>query len=155
MGFLIAGPDTVEGGLSTWGKLRSPVCQIGPYGDYQEPTLNLPHNTEWDAVNYFTSAATGGFLKQGFLLLTPSTLPSVANAYPPTININEFGFNTVEVRLDASFDENTLMAQLTGEAVGGWGGSFNITAAMNSGSVIVTGSITSIIGSVGKLAQTV
>ena len=157
MGFLIGGPDTGLGGLSTWGKLRCALCQLTDAGDYQSPPVNEPFNREWDAEHYFTSAATGSFLKQGFLLLTPSTQPSYANAYPPIIVISDSAGSDITVRLNASFDLNTIMAQLTGETVSGYGGTFAITAAMNDGSVIVTGAgpLTDPISSIGKLAQTV
>ena len=159
MGFLIGGPDTtILGGLSTWGKLRSAVGQITPSFNYQQPTVKEDFNRDWATSVYFTSAATGSFVKLGFVL-GPGDQPATANMFFPHIYIsNAVLFNDVLASLDQSFDQDTMMAQLTAEAATGYGGTFAISALMNTSIVNVTGGgplTGTLITSVGKLAQTV
>ena len=156
MGFLIGGPDTtIFGGLSTWGKLRTAVGQITPSGNYQLPTLKQDFNREWDETYYFTSLETGSFVKSGFSL-SPGDQPSTANMLQPNIIISDAGGSDILVTFSNSFDVDTMLTQLTGQAVGGYGGTFSITTPMNTTNVVVTGGgpLTSEIASVGRLGQT-
>ena len=156
MGFLIGGPDTtIFGGLSTWGKLRTAVGQITPSGNYQLPTLKEDFNREWDETYYFTSLETGSFVKSGFSL-SPGDQPSTSNMLQPNIIISDAGGSNILVTFSNSFDVDTMLTQLTGQAVGGYGGTFSITTPMNTTNVVVTGGgpLTSEIASVGRLGQT-
>ena len=141
MGFLIGGPDTtIFGGLSTWGKLRTAVGQSTPSFNYQQPTVKEDFNREWDVTVYFMSAATGSFVKLGYAL-GPNDQPSTALMFDPYIFItNAALFNDVVASLNGQFDQDTLLSQLVGEQVTGYGGTFAITALMNTNpNVNVTG----------------
>jgi hypothetical protein len=160
MGILIGGPDTQPGGPTTWGRLRRAVGQYVGANDYRGPTLERYNNIEWDAAFYFTSAASGGFVKGGYYIPSPpySDQPyqpnysyiqvNPASPPPPLTTIATFSF---------LFDEDTLVAQLVGEAVTGYGGTFNYTAPMNTAIQYIPGGTYSgtAITAIGKLAQTV
>jgi hypothetical protein len=164
MGILIGGPDTsLFGGVSTWGRLRRAVGQyvevIPSTIDYRQPTVQEYHNLGWDAVYYFTSAASGGFVKGGYVMLAP---PNQQFSFQPTfpyIQVNPSGPAPIDsvVTSANTFDTNTLVAQLVGEAVTGNGGTFNYTALMNTSAVQVAagGYAATPITAIGKLAQTV
>jgi hypothetical protein len=139
MGYLIGGPD---GFVGTWGKMRRAMGQINSFGlNYSTPTISEPNNLEWQVQagdSFFKSAATGGFVKGGFLF-TPPTLPSYANIYGPFINISSAP-NPANVLVAVnSFEDGPLLSDLTGQTVTGYGGTFNITAAMNTSFVTVVG----------------
>ena len=160
MGILIGGPDTQPGGPTTWGRLRRAVGQYVGANDYRAPTFEGLNNTEWDVTYYFTSAASGGFVKGGYTLPAPpySDQPfqqifayiqvDPASPPPPLTTIAASSF---------VFDEDTLVAQLVGEAVTGYGGTFNYTAPMNTAIQYIPGGTYSgtAITAIGKLAQTV
>ena len=160
MGYLIGGPDTsLFGGPSTWGRLRRAVGQYVGTNDYRVPTLETYHNIEWDVTNYFTSAASGGFVKGGYAIPALPSQPQdlihpyiqVDPASPPPLG------TTIAVNSANTFDENTLVAELVGEAVTGYGGTFNYTAPMNTSVVYLAGGAWAgtPITAIGKLAQTV
>jgi len=159
MGFLIGGPNTtIFGGLSTWGKLRTAVGQITPSFNYQQPTVKEDFNRGWDVTVYFMSAATGSFVKLGYSL-GPNDQPSTANMLFPYIFITPASPATnVIVSLNNSFEEDTLLSQLVGEQVTGYGGTFAITAIMNTNpAVTVTGGgplTNPLITIVGKMSPT-
>lgn len=157
MGYLIGGPDTEPGGPTTWGRLRRAVGQYVGANDYSLPTLERYNNIEWDAAFYFTSAASGGFVKGGyypvlpyepfqpifsFIVIYPASPP------PPLTTIATASF---------LFDEDTLVVELVNEAVTGYGGTFNYTAPMNGTLQYIPGGVYAgtPITSIGKLAQTV
>ena len=162
MGILIGGPDTQPGGPTTWGRLRRAVGQyvevIPSTIDYRLPTVEQYHNLEWDVTYYFTSAASGGFVKGGYDIpalpaqpfqpIFPYIQVDPASPPPPLTTIAASSF---------VFDEDTLVAQLVGEAVTGYGGTFNYTAPMNTAIQYIPGGTYSgtAITAIGKLAQTV
>lgn len=158
MGYLIGGPDTEPGGPTTWGRLRRAVGQYVGANDYRMPTLERYNNIEYDPALYFTSAASGGFVKGGYDLpslpaqpfqpLFPYIQVDAASPPPPLTTIAASSF---------VFDEDTLVAELVGEAVTGYGGTFNYTAAMNTAIQYIPGGTYSgtAITAIGKLAQTV
>jgi hypothetical protein len=160
MGYLIGGPDTsLFGGPSTWGRLRRAVGQYVGTNDYRVPTVEQFHNLEWDVTYYFTSAASGSFVKGGYVIPAPPAQPSqpvfpylqVDPASPPPLG------TTIAVNSANTFDENTLVAELVGEAVTGYGGTFNYTAPMNTSVVYLAGGAWAgtPITAIGNLAQTV
>ena len=163
MGFLIGGPDTtIFGGLSTWGKLRTAVGQSTPSFNYQQPTVKEDFNRGWDVTVYFTSAATGSFVKLGYSLGAPPPLdqPSTANMLFPYIFITPAVLVTdVIASLNNTFEEDPLLSELVGEQVTGYGGTFAITAGMNINpavNVVGGGPLTNpLITIVGKLAPTI
>lgn len=139
MGYLIGGPD---GFVGTWGKMRRAMGQINSSGiNYSAPTIVEPYNLEWQVQagnSFFKSAATGGFVKGGFIF-TPPTLPSYANIFGPFINISSAP-NPANVTVAVnSFEDGSLLSDLTGQAATGYGGTFSITAAMNTSFVTVVG----------------
>ena len=160
MGILIGGPDTsLFGGVSTWGRLRRAVGQYVGTNDYRLPTVEQYHNLEWDVTYYFTSAASGGFVKGGYVMLAP---PNQQFSFQPTfpyIQVNPSGPAPIDsvVTSANTFDADTLVAQLVGEVVTGNGGTFNYTALMNTSLVYVGGGAWAgtPITAIGKLAQTV
>ena len=161
MGILIGGPDTsLFGGVSTWGRLRRAVGQyvevIPSTIDYRAPTVEQYHNLEWDAVYYFTSAASGGFVKGGYVI--PALPAQPFQPIFPYLQVDPSGPPPIDsVVTSAAFDEDTLVSELVGEAVTGYGGTFNYTALMNTSLVYVGGGAWAgtPITAIGKLAQTV
>ena len=159
MGYLIGGPDTsLFGGPSTWGRLRRAVGQYVGANDYRMPTLERYHNIEWDVTYYFTSAASGGFVKGGYDI--PALPAQPFQPIFPYIQVDPASPPPPLTTIAASsyvFDEDTLVAQLVGEAVTGYGGTFNYTAPMNTAIQYIPGGTYSgtAITAIGKLAQTV
>jgi hypothetical protein len=147
MGFLIGGPDaTAFGGFNTWACMRTPMGQITPGNQYDQPTVNEDFNHEWAAGFYFTNNE-GGFLKNGFLLGSPfPTVPSNANKYYPIINIDQVPpppGNACQVGFYSSMDVDFVLAGMIGRTVGGWSlnpsFTFSITAPMNTSVVNIAG----------------
>ena len=87
MGYLIGGPDTEPGGPTTWGRLRRAVGQYVGANDYRLPTLEQYNNIEYDPAVYFTSAASGGFVKGGYTL--PRYPPNHSSPSSPTSKLTQ------------------------------------------------------------------
>ena len=160
MGYLIGGPDTsLFGGVSTWGRLRRAVGQYVGTNDYRLPTVEQYHNLEWDVTYYFTSAASGGFVKGGYVILAPPNQQFSFQPIFPYLQVDPSGPPPIDSVVTSvnTFDANTLVSELVGEAVTGYGGTFNYTALMNTSLVYVGGGAWAgtPITAIGKLAQTV
>ena len=160
MGILIGGPDTsLFGGVSTWGRLRRAVGQYVGTNDYRLPTVEQYHNLEWDVTYYFTSAASGGFVKGGYVILAPPKQQFSFQPIFPYLQVDPSGPPPIDSVVTSvnTFDANTLVSELVGEAVTGYGGTFNYTALMNTSLVYVGGGAWAgtPITAIGKLAQTV
>ena len=159
MGILIGGPDTsLFGGVSTWGRLRRAVGQYVGTNDYRLPTVEQYHNLEWDVTYYFTSAASGGFVKGGYVMLAPPNQQFSFQPIFPYLQVDPSGPPPIDSVVNSfCFDADTLVAELVGEAVTGYGGTFNYTALMNTSLVYVGGGAWAgpPITAIGKLAQTV
>lgn len=159
MGILIGGPDTsLFGGVSTWGRLRRAVGQYVGTNDYRVPTVEQYHNLEWDVTYYFTSAASGGFVKGGYYMLAPPNQQFSFQPIFPYLQVDPSGPPPIDSVVNSfGFDADTLVAELVGEAVTGYGGTFNYTALMNTSLVYVGGGAWAgtPITAIGKLAQTV
>ena len=160
MGILIGGPDTsLFGGVSTWGRLRRAVGQYVGTNDYRLPTVEQYHNLEWDVTYYFTSAASGGFVKGGYVILAPPNQQFSFQPIFPYLQVDPSGPPPIDSVVTSvnTFDANTLVSELVGEAVTGYGGTFNYTALMNTSLVYVGGGAWAgtPITAIGKLAQTV
>jgi hypothetical protein len=116
--------------------------QINSFGlNYSSATLVEPFNLDWQVQagsSYFKSTASGGFVKGGFLF-TPPAIPSYANMFGPFINIQQAPNPANVIVAINSFENGSLLTDLTGQTVTGYGGTFNITAAMNTSNVTVTG----------------
>lgn len=158
MGYLIGGPDTsLFGGVSTWGRLRSAVGQYVTSVTYTYPTVIEYHNNEWDVTYFFTSAASGSFVKCGYYIPAPPGQPF--QQFYPFIQVEPFPTPTIDsvVNSAMTFDEDTLVTELVGQAVTGYGGTFNYTALMNTSLVYVGGGAWAgtPITAIGNLAQTV
>lgn len=157
MGYLIGGPDTsLFGGVSTWGRLRRAVGQYVGTNDYRLPTVEQYHNLEWDVTYYFTSAASGSFVKGGYVIPAPPAQPF--QPVFPYLQVDPSGPPPIDsVVNSADFDEDTLVTELVGQAVTGYGGTFNYTALMNTSLVYVGGGAWAgtPITAIGNLAQTV
>lgn len=159
MGILIGGPDTsLFGGVSTWGRLRRAVGQYVGANDYRLPTVEQYHNLEWDVTYYFTSAASGGFVKGGYVMLAPPNQQFSYQPIFPYIQVDPASPPPPLTTIAASsfvFDADTLVDQLVGEAVTGYGGTFNYTALMNTAIQYIPGGTYSgtAITAIGKLVQ--
>lgn len=156
MGYLIGGPDTSPvGGPSTWGRLRRAVGQYVGIHDYRLPTVEHHHNVEWDVTYYFTSAVSGGFVKGGYVI--PALASQPFQLVFPYIQVDPSGPSPIDAVANSgmTFDENTLLTELTGEAVTGYGGTFAYTALMNTTLVYVGGGswAGTPITAIGKLTQ--
>jgi hypothetical protein len=160
MGILIADPNLQPGGPTTWGKLRRAVGQYVGGNDYRLPTVERYNNIEYDPAVYFTSAASGGFVKGGYDIPAPPYENLPFQPIFPYIQVDPASPPPPLTTIAASsyvFDEDTLVAQLVGEAVTGYGGTFNYTAPMNTAIQYIPGGVYSgtAITAIGKLAQTV
>jgi hypothetical protein len=115
------------------------------------------HNLEWDVTYYFTSAASGSFVKGGYVIPAPPAQPF--QLVFPYLQVDPSGPPPIDsvVTSQMTFDENTLVTELVGQAVTGYGGTFNYTALMNTSLVYVGGGAWAgtPITAIGNLAQTV